>query len=77
MPEPTSPEALAKTTYSFAERHPILRQAIEDARNLTWQQIGVPSLAAVGNLIFTWINDYLLGRLDLQTGLRSLFFSLY
>jgi hypothetical protein len=76
MPEPTSPEALARPTYSFTERHPILKQAIEDARNLTWQQIGVPSLAAIGNLIFTWINDYLLGRLDLQTGLRSLFFSL-
>jgi hypothetical protein len=76
MPDPTSPEALAKPTLQFAERHPVFMQAVDDARNLTWQQIGVPSLAAMGNLLFTWINDYLLGRLDWQSGLRSLFFSL-
>jgi hypothetical protein len=76
MPDPSSPDSLAKSNLTSADGHPVFTQAKADARNLTWQQIGVPSLGAMGSLIYTWINDYKLGHLDLRGGLRSLFFSL-
>ncbi|HXQ37405.1 MAG TPA: hypothetical protein VN843_25570 [Anaerolineales bacterium] len=48
---------------TFSERHPILRQAVDDAIHLSWQQMGVPLLGASAGPIITLVNEYNAGRL--------------
>jgi len=61
---------------TFTQRHPILKQSLDDSLQLTWQQIGVPALAALGNFFVTLSNDYYANRLDFGGSLRSLLYSL-
>jgi hypothetical protein len=61
---------------SFWDRRPILKQAIDDSRKLTWQQVGVPALAAMGNLITTLYNDYYANRLDVPGSVKTVLYSL-
>lgn len=66
------PESLAP----FMERHPIFKQAIADAGQLTWQQVGVPGLTAVSSLVIQLWNDYAAHRLELATSVKTVLFSL-
>ena len=70
MPDTSSP----KLTYG--QRHPIQKQAFDDAIQLSWQQIGVPALGALGSLIVTLLNEYNAGRLHDLAGVKSFVYSL-
>jgi hypothetical protein len=61
---------------SYFQRHPILKQILDDARQLTWQQIGLPALAAMGNLIISLYRDYQANRLDVSASVKPFLYSL-
>lgn len=64
---------------TFAQRHPILKQAWDDAVQLSWQQMGVPMLGVVASLSVTLIREYsadhLHGWPDAETFIYSLVLS--
>jgi len=69
---PVSREAVAP----FSERHPILKQAWDDACRLSWQQVGVPALGALANFLVSLFRDWQAGRLDASLSAKNLFWSL-
>lgn len=59
----------------FGERHPILKQAVIDAGQLTWQQIGVPALTTLSAFAIQVWNDYMAQRLNLGENLKTVLYS--
>ena len=61
---------------TFTQRHPVFVQALEDAIDLSWTQVGVPLLGVIGSFVVSLMNDYNANRLDWRGSLRSLIYSL-
>jgi hypothetical protein len=61
---------------TYWQRHPIQKQTLDDAVQLSWQQIGVPALGAVAGLTVTIMNEYNAGRLKSLTDVKPLLSSL-
>lgn len=66
---------MADSLIPFSQRHPILKQAWDDACRLSWQQVGVPTVSAIATLLVSFYRDYYAGRLDLLN-LKNLGWSL-
>lgn len=67
---------LTSRDLSYSERHPIQKQAWDDGVKFSWQQIAVPGLGAIANLIVTLVNEQQAGRLHDITGVKTFVYSL-